>query len=216
MNSITGSVFYSQRLETAIWLLLNLYPVVGVLYFDWNVFALFYVFWLETVAMTFFTTLRILGAQAGGSPKPAFRIAFRYFIVRMFMLFFYLMFIVVFIGIMMASQHEKSYEWLMYFAFIDKSFKYSMIFYFVITSIFFWGQYVHGKEYLKTDPEQFKNILFDGRMMIIHIVLILGFFAFMFIEQRIGTREGLVAFTIVFVALKWFIGKIERKQRIIG
>lgn len=211
MTAITGSILYNERIGTIIWLFLNLFPIIGVLFFDWNVFALFYVFWLETVANTFFNTLRILFARGGSNQIPKLSIAFKYLVIRMFILFFYLTFLVVFIGVMMSSKQEKSYEWLTYFTFIEPSFRYSMLFYVLVSLFVFWNQYVRSKVYLSTDPETYRNAYFDARFIVIHLVLVIGFFSFQFFDEKIGVRWGLVAFTVVFVAIKLLFESLGRR-----
>jgi hypothetical protein len=51
-------------------LLANLIPLAGVLAFDWDVFALVFLFWLENVVVGVFNVLRMFWVQRGAERRP--------------------------------------------------------------------------------------------------------------------------------------------------
>ena len=58
-----------KPIPPALWLLVQLLiPIVGVLFLDWNLFGLIYLFWFELILIGLFGLLRILTALGGASP----------------------------------------------------------------------------------------------------------------------------------------------------
>ena len=53
----------------------NLVPLVGVVLFGWDVFAVVFLFWLENVVVGFFNVLRMLWVERGAERMPAQKIA---------------------------------------------------------------------------------------------------------------------------------------------
>ena len=190
---------------------MNLVPLFGVIFFDWNVFALIYVFWLETLALSFFDGLGILLAQGGSVSGPHVTKAFRYFLFRFFILCFYMIFILVFIGLMVADKQGDGYEWIRYLTLMEPSFRLTVMSFFVIKLIEFIWIYIALDQRKTADPEKIAG-LFDARIIVIHSALVLGFFAFDYFSQKWGVRSGLIAFTLIFTVLKVLVDYFGSKN----
>lgn len=170
---------------------------------DWSVFALMYVFWLETLGLSFFNALRILFAKGSEEPGPHVQKAMSYLFFRVFVLGFYLIFILVFIGLMMSVKQGQGYEWVLYFLLIEPSFKITVISFFLIKLIEFIYFYFVKNEREMTSPEKYRNF-FDARLVVIHVVLVAGFFIYEYISEKLGHKTGLIAFAACFVTIKSF------------
>ena len=182
---------------------MNLIPLFGVVFLDWSVFALLYVFWLETLGLSFFNALRIFFSSAE-QDGPYFSKAAGYIIFRVFILGFYLVFIVTFIGLMMAGKQGKGHEWVEYLLLLDPIFRFTVMSFFVIKLIEFIYFYFIKDERSQTYPDTYRNF-FDGRLIVIHVVLVGGFFMFQYFSNLWGDRTGLIAFALVFVIIKSFV-----------
>jgi hypothetical protein len=184
----------------------NFYPVLGVIFFDWSVFAIFYAYWLETLAIGFFSAISIAlsNNEGGGLLK-----AISYMIVRTLILLFYLIFIVVFLGVIMSSEQGKGYEWVTYLTFIDSSFRYSMLTLFVLKLIGFIAQNS------ESSVENYKSIpaIFDGRQIVIHVTIIVGFFGYFKMQELLNPEIGLVVFTLIFATIKTIVEYFTSENR---
>jgi len=166
----------------------------------WSVFALIYAFWLETLAMSFFNSIRIVFAEKSVQPVPHIGRAFSYMFGRILVLLFYMIFILAFIGFQM-SEENMGHDFANYLLFIDDSFRITiMIFFFIkLVELIYNYFYLNGKE--KTAPTDF-SALFDSRIIIMHVVIVLGVFAHQFFKEHFDNHTGIVAFAGVFVLVK--------------
>jgi hypothetical protein len=184
--------------------IMNLVPLLGVIFMDWSVFALIYVFWLETLGISFFNGLKIFFAQGGETSGPHFSKALTYLVFRAFVLGFYMIFILIFIGVMIGSKQGQGYEWVQYLVFSEPSFRITvLVFFFAKFFEFIYFYFVKNEREIST-PEQHSSY-FDVRLIVIHVVLIGGFFAYDFFSKKLGNQMGLVAFAVVFVTVKSLI-----------
>jgi hypothetical protein len=182
---------------------MNFIPLLGVIFMDWSVFALFYVFWLETLALSFFNAMKIFFAEGSDESGPHIQKAMSYFFFRLFILSFYLIFILVFIGLMMASKQGEGHEWVMYFLLIESSFKLTVVSFFLIKLVEFIYFYFVKNEKEMTSPDKYQRF-FDARLIVIHVVLVGGYFIFEFTREMDGDRTGLILFASSFVIVKSF------------
>jgi hypothetical protein len=183
---------------------MNIVPLLGVIFMDWSVFALIYVFWLETLGMSFFNAIRIMFAQGTVIQGLHIRKALGYLLFRVFILCFYMLFILVFIGFMVSGKQGEGYEWVKYLMIIDPSFRIAIISFFFIKLIELIYFYFIKAERRTTDPEKLRSF-FDLRILVIHAALVGGFFLFKFFHVEFGLRAGLIAFASIFTILKVFV-----------
>lgn len=194
-----------NRVERIFNIAMNIFPIIGVIFLKWNVFAIFYVFWLETLGKTFFQALNVLFARGAESFVSKSLSLITFILFRTGLLLFYLLFIVVFIGVMMASHHENSSEWLSYLVFSDKGFRYSIGIYFIISLCLFMIKVYLYRKNNKTESYSFKYAVLEPNLVIIHVVLVVGSVLFQFIEESVGARIGLIVFTSIFVIVKLIV-----------
>jgi hypothetical protein len=158
------------------------------------------------LAIGFFSAISIALAknEGGGLLK-----AVSYMIVRTLILLFYLIFIVVFLGVIMSSEQGKGYEWVTYLTFIDSSFRYSMLTLFVLKLIGFIAQNS------ESSVENYKSIpaIFDGRQIVIHVTIIVGFFGYFKMQELLNPEIGLVVFTLIFATIKTIVEYFTSENR---
>lgn len=181
-------------------LIMNIVPFLGVVFFDWSVFALIYAFWLETLAISLFDSIKITFAQNTPSPSLNILKACRYLFIRLFILLFFMLFMVVFIGIKMTSTQEGG-NFAADLLMLDWSFRFTMILFFVIKLAELIYNYFYLNERKQESPDKYLG-LFDGRIIIIHVVIVLGVFAHQFFSEHLNNHAGVVAFAGVFVLVK--------------
>lgn len=162
-----------------------------------------YFFWLETLGLSFFNSLKIFFAEGSKESGPRFQKAISYLYFRIFILGFYLIFILVFIGIMIAGKQGEGHEWVLYFLLIEPSFKISVGSLFLIKLVEFIYFYFVKNEKEMTSPDKDRGI-FDERLIVIHVVLVGGFFIFKYARDIFGDKTGLFLFATCFVVVKSF------------
>lgn len=180
--------------------LMNIIPFLGVAFMGWSVFALIYSFWLETLAESFFNAIKVAFAGKNHKGISTYIKAIRFFIGRVLILLFYLIFIIVFVGVM-VSMNEEGARFAMYMLFLEPTFKITMLSFFILKAIEIGYHYFYLNERMDQEPET-HAIIFDRRTTIIHIVIVVGVFAYEFFSKRIDSHTGVVAFAAVFVLVK--------------
>jgi hypothetical protein len=179
---------------------MNIIPFLGVVFFNWSVFALLYAFWLETLGLSFFNAIRI--AFAAKEPESTFYFgkAFRFFMLRAGILLFYMIFLLVFVGIDISGK-QGGVNFVMYLVLLDIPFRITILSFFFIKLIELVYHYFYLGERKTTAPDDY-NKLFDSRLIVIHVVIVLGVFAFTFFNEKLGSHSGAIAFAAVFVLVK--------------
>lgn len=180
--------------------LFNLIPLIGVAFFNWSPFALFYAFWLETLSITFLNTLAILFAQGEGWSLKNISLSLTFFIIQSGILFFYLLFIIVFIGLQM-DYGTGPLHFVEVLILKEPMFRWTVLIFFAIKLIEMAYSYFFNKSYLVSVPSDF-YYFFSPRTIVIHIVIVIGFFSYTFLKDQINNHAGLVIFTVVFVGTK--------------
>jgi hypothetical protein len=61
--------------------------------------------------------------------------------------------------------------------------------------------FFYKKEYLSSSPDSF-HAFTESRIIVMHVVIVLGVFAFQFFSEKLGDYSGIVAFAGVFVLVK--------------
>lgn len=199
-------------------ILSNLLPLIAVLFYDVSFFALFYLYWWETVIISIFQFIKMGKAQKKSEPDPNFTVngkqltfeqvnsrrymRFSYAVIRFFMLLFYLVFIVVFVGVLSAMK-ENPAAFARALLFTEPWVKVSF-FGFFFTHLVEYIIWVNNKEYEQASLRDL-GAIFDARVMVIHIVIVLGTFAAMFAGDKLipNTKNaGSIAYVCLFVLMK--------------
>lgn len=218
-------------------ILSNLMPLIAVLFYDVSFFALFYLYWWETVIISVFQFIKMGKAQKLSEPDPNFSINDKtltyeqvnskrymrtsYVVIRFLMLVFYLFFIVIFVGVL-STMKENPTAFVRALLFTEPWVKVSFAGFFVthLVEYIFWRS---NKEYEQTSLRELGTV-FDTRVMVIHIVIVLGTFAAMFAGDKLipGTQNaGSVAYVCLFVLMKiamdvYAHNKSTRRLEVIG
>ena len=183
-------------------LLTNSLILYGAIVNQWPIFLVIYGFWLETIIISIFETLKILFAKGENSKPPNMALATQYLLIKFGMLLFYLIFIVVFIGLLHSSKTD-SIKILNAVYFRDKFFNaalLSMILGGLLNFIvIYWME-------LRTNfgAKHFFNFL-DARTLTIHLVIVIGTFALEFADKNLLFNENLdkkYVFLSIFILVK--------------
>lgn len=168
----------------------NLIPIVGVASFNWQPFEAFWFFWVETLIMALFNTIRIVYSQ-GQSPDNVntnkslvYHVdkGIKYLLIRIVVFLFYAIFIITFIGFV-ANVNKDKVAVVTTLLFQNKLFNVGLL-----ISIFSQGYYLlmgyfrNGAFYTST-PENYAAI-FDGRQLVMHVAIVLGAVGAMFLEKN--------------------------------
>jgi hypothetical protein len=207
----------------ALIILLNLLPIWGVWQWGWTPFMAFYLFWIETLIIAFFNTIKILFCRGdeydqhleASKHKYAdihtnfgshIRQALGYLFVRLFIFFFYLIFIVVFIGFL-TSGPGSGQGVLETMFFFNKTFNYALLGFVLNQAIDLIFNFILNDEYKKTHPSDFAAI-FDGRQVIIHVAVVIGGVFSGFFDKFTASSEHKHMITSLFVISVFCLVKV--------
>ena len=208
-------------------LVMNIFPLVGVLFFHWSFFAIIYIYWWETVIMSIFNILKMRRAKKPGVPNPNWKInnevqtvadvnnkpklMATYISIRFFTLFIYLVFIIVFIGMYSAGQDGYSTAVEIIF-FLDTFMQVSIVVVFAYYLIDFITWRLSGMEHETSTSEL--AVPFDGRSIVMHIVIVLGAVSTSFLGEKLFGSEQKAApilFSSFFVLMKTAVDMLSYK-----
>lgn len=181
--------------------LFNMIPVAGVLWFNWRVFDMFWFFWLETLVISFFDSIKILFSQYGRTESEHrlnYRAAIKFFIIRFIIFWFYLIFLVVFIGIM--GKTSKGSDMFRTLLFQDLVFNLSILLLIIVQINHLVKDFFMEKKHLQTAADSFSAV-FDSRQIFMHIAIIVCAFLNMFLSDETFVKFSV---TLVFCLLKFF------------
>jgi len=199
-------------------LLANILPLVGILYDEISFFALFYLYWWETVIISIFRWQKMAWAEKPSEPNSALMVNGRlqsadfinnrgkmrrqYFFVRSGIMLFYLIFIIVFVGVL-NSAGENAGEFGRAITFSEPWVFWSFIAFTVLhlTEYITW---VRSKAYKETTLSELSTP-FDGRLIIMHLVIVLGTFLAMYTSETLfpnHPRAASIGYGVLFVVIK--------------
>lgn len=168
----------------------NLIPILGVASFNWQPFEAFWFFWIETLIVALFNTIRIVYSQ-GQLPdninvnKPlVYHIdkGIKYLLIRIIIFVFYAIFIVTFIGFV-ANVNKDKVAVVTTLLFQNNLFNAGLL-----ISIFSQGYYLlmgffRNGAFYTSSPNSYAAI-FDGRQLVIHVAVVLGALGAIFLEKN--------------------------------
>lgn len=187
----------------------NLFPLYLYAQGSWSVFMFFYLYWLETVIISVFTSLKIISALGHAEneavPSLGKRLGrgIKFFITMFFLLCFYLLFLVVFIGVMGTDKNEMV-QTVSAVVFRDTNFNLALVGFILSHGFDFLFNYLLTNENEKKSGSDF-SLLFDPRIIVIHVSIVLSAFAltsFDFGFHIIGHTAGSYIALSIFIALK--------------
>ncbi len=183
----------------------NAVPVVGVLFYNWQTFEAFWFFWVETLIISFFNSIRIVFSQ--NQPPVAvntrsvmvynFKKGINYLLLRIGIFIFYSVFIIMFIGFIANTSADKV-PVLTTLLFENRFFNLSLL-----ISIFSQGYYLifyffRNGAFFTASADSYAAI-FDSRQLVIHISIVLGVFGSVFLEKT--TSFGNYGNTFIIILL---------------
>jgi hypothetical protein len=173
----------------------NIIPVIGVAYYNWSPFEMFWLFWMETLIISVFDAIRVLFSQGkqGGAEiennfiKLHFLSSFKYLLLRIFIFLFYSLFIIVFIGFM-SNKEKDPVHMARTLAFQNTLFNIALLFsigsnaFYIIKYFFVNGAYHYAQR------SNYPGI-FDGRQIVIHVAVVLGAVGSAFLFEKPGNAQ---------------------------
>lgn len=154
----------TRFLSSLILLLVNLVPLYGVAYLDWNIFSVMFLYWTESFIIGFFTFFKIRLAQGTGSINAdGSRVAnVPDAILPTFFLMHYGIFMFVHLGFVFAWFWPPIFDLGLLVAFISM---------FISHGLSFSLNFLGNKEFLSMSPEQ---AMFSpyGRIIVMHLTVI--------------------------------------------
>ena len=166
--------------EKLLIVMFNLFPIIGVAFYHWVPFEMFWLFWMETLIISLFNTIRVLYSQGfeEGTYQHNFKIklnygsAIGYFITRIIIFIFYALFIIAFIGVL-GSNDENSISALGVIFFRKELFNSALLLAIYSQTFYLVKYFFMNKAWYFSSPSQYPS-LFDGRQIVMHIAVVLG------------------------------------------
>lgn len=193
----------------------NLFPLFGVLFYNWTIFSIVYIYWVELIIISTFQLFKIL--LASGDNEISFRsrltMALKFFAFRTGIFFFYLSFIVTFLGVLISSKDEAGkMDFISTLAFRNEFFKVAVISFIVYNLLEFGVLYIFNNQYKTSSPNDYYSI-FDARIIVVHVVVILVTFLYQFLAEKNNTNHkvAMVACVSLFIIIKSIADFIRQK-----
>jgi len=161
-------------------LLFNLAPIIGVAFYDWSPFEMFWLFWMETLILSFFDTIRVLTSQQQSIAEAIvkhpihfnIKTSFRFFLSRLLIFIFYSIFIIGFIGFIAQKEKDPALIWST-LTFQNLFFNLALSVIFFINAIYLVKYFFSNGAYLYSKSDDYPMI-FDGRQVVMHIGVVVG------------------------------------------
>ncbi|MFN8238110.1 MAG: DUF6498-containing protein [Chitinophagales bacterium] len=194
-------------------ILSNLFPLYGVIMYDWTIFSVVYIYWIELLIISTFQLLKILLAQgdinAGFKERAA--LAFKFFAFRTGIFFFYLLFIIVFLGFMVSSKERGAgLNVFRIMTFQDAFFKIALLSFVVYNLVEFIVRYLATGKYKSAKPADYYS-MFDARIIVVHIVVVLGTFLYQLVLDKLNAdhKTAMIACVSLFIIVKLIADTIK-------
>ena len=186
----------------------NLFPLYGVINYNWTIFTVVYIYWIELLIITFFQFLKIIIAK--GEPKTSAlekaSIAIKFVIVRVGLFLFYLLFIVTFLGIMASAKDDNGNGAITMFEamfFRGSFYRITLLSFVLYNFVDFLVLFILNDEYKITKPTDYNGVL-DLHILIVHIVVVLGTFLYQGVTEKLhwNHHNAMIACVSLFVVVK--------------
>ncbi|MEX1202207.1 MAG: DUF6498-containing protein [Ferruginibacter sp.] len=175
-------------------IILNCIPILGVVFYSWAPFEMFWLFWVETLIIALFNAIRIFFAQNHPKDQPFNStekkynklMSLKYMVARIGIFLFYSIFIITFIGFI--GSKGRYLEMLGIIFFQDILFNLAIALIVVSQTFYLIKFYFINKAYFYDNPKQY-NAIFDGRQIVIHIAIVIGSFGVAFFfkgDENVG------------------------------
>ncbi|MFN8283729.1 MAG: DUF6498-containing protein [Chitinophagales bacterium] len=187
-------------------ILTNLFPLYGVIKYNWTIFSVVYIYWLEMLIVTGFLVLKIVFAQ--GDPQATvvnkMVLAIKFLFMRCGIFLFYLLFIVVFLGFLVTGrEHFRNTGIWQTLTLQDAFYKITLLNFILFNLVEFLMQFIASNNYRQAKPND-SFIIFDAHMLVVHLVVVLGSFLYKFVLENMQAdhRTAMLACVSLFVVIK--------------
>ena len=180
MNTTIGIAFI---------IIFNSVPIFGVAFYKWLPFEAFWFFWVETLVIALFNTIRIVFSQ--GQPATVntqlplvYHIGegTKYLLIRIFVFLFYSIFIITFIGFIATPSKDKSMV-LTTILFQNTFFNLGLLISMCSQGYYLINYFFRTRDFVTSTPDNYAAI-FDGRQLVIHIAVVLGALGSIFLMKN--------------------------------
>ncbi|NOT91044.1 DUF6498-containing protein [Ferruginibacter sp.] len=180
----------NKGINLALIIIFNLVPIFGVAFYNWQPFEAFWFFWVETLVIAIFNTIRIVFSQ--GQPATAVNTqrplvyhinkGIKYLFIRIAIFFFYAIFIIVFVGFVANTSKDKGTV-LGTILLQNQFFNVGLLISFSSQCYYLITGFLKNGSYLTASPDEYAAI-FDGRQLVIHVAIVLGALGSMFLTKQ--------------------------------
>ncbi len=178
----------NRTIDRAFIIVFNLVPIFGVAFYKWQPFEAFWFFWVETLVIALFNTIRIVFSQSRTASDYTqvplvFHLAkgIKYFLIRMGVFLFYSIFIIAFIGFVANPNKDKSIV-LTTILFQNTFFNLGLLISICSQGYFLIINFFRNGAYITSTPDNYTAV-FDGRQLVIHVAVVLGAVGSMFLMK---------------------------------
>lgn len=210
INRVDTTTISSKNMKYILPLIIfsNLFPLYGVINYNWNIFSVVYIYWIELLIITFFQFLKIIIAQ--GNSKLLFLsklfLGLKFILFRVALFLFYLLFIVVFLGFLISAKDNSENRALNIFdtLFIkDSFFRITLLSFILYKFIEFIVLYILNNDYKISKPTDHNNFL-DMHILIVHLVVVIGTFLYQGVTDTLhwNHKSAMIACVSLFVVIK--------------
>lgn len=189
----------------------NLFPLYGVIHYNWTIFSVVYIYWLELLIISTFQLLKIMIAE--GDVEATFfsklTIALRFFAFRTGIFFFYLIFIVVFLGFLISGKENSDGSGIQLFDVIflkGNFYKITLLSFLVYNIVEFVVLFLLNGAYKNAKPED-NFIILEPHILVVHLVVVLGTFLYQGATENLNWnhKNAMIATVSLFVVIKIII-----------
>ncbi len=189
----------------------NLFPLYGVIHYNWTIFSVVYIYWLELLIISTFQLLKIMFAE--GDEEATFfsklAIALRFFAFRTGIFFFYLIFIVVFLGFLISGKENSDGSGIQLFDVIflkGNFYKITLLSFLVYNIVEFVVLFLLNGTYKNAKPED-NFIILEPHILVVHLVVVLGTFLYQGATENLhwNHKNAMIATVSLFVVIKIII-----------
>jgi len=180
--------------KPSVWALIaaNIYPVIGVIFLHWQTFPLLLFFWTENLVIGFYTVLKMLTASSDNA-KPAAKVAMIPFFCMHYGLFTLVhgIFVVAIFGTGFADNSSMDFG-SVWQQVIDNGLIWGTLILMVSHGLSFFQNYIGKNEYRQAALQTLMSQPY-GRVVILHITIIIGGF----LSMMLGSPVAALLFLIV-------------------
>ncbi|MFN8260562.1 MAG: DUF6498-containing protein [Chitinophagales bacterium] len=186
----------------------NLFPLYGVIHYNWTIFSVVYIYWIELLINSTFRLLKIIGAQ--GDPEAGFAeklsMGIKFFLFRTGIFFFYLIFIVTFLGLMVNAKADDTSSAMSMFDvlfFKGTFYRITLLSFITYNLVEFLVLFILNGAYKTLKPQDNYEIL-DMHILVVHIVVVLGTFLHQAVTENLhwNHKNAMIACVSLFVVVK--------------